>query len=178
MAIDKIQSESINLADNFAFTGTVTGAGGSNVPFTTVKKSSDQTLSHQTDTLITFDAVVNESASNIFDLSNNKFTVATAGTYLILPQIRFYDSDNHLERVQLNMRLNGSVRKSFIYYDAGQSSNGNGTREVCLGSGYLETLSASDYIDMYVYSATSDGGTLVAESDHLGTTLGIMKIIT
>ena len=28
MAIDKIQSESINLADNFAFTGTVTGAGG------------------------------------------------------------------------------------------------------------------------------------------------------
>ncbi len=26
MAIDKIQSESINLADNFAFTGTVTGA--------------------------------------------------------------------------------------------------------------------------------------------------------
>ena len=28
MAIDKIQSESINLADNFAFTGTVSGAGG------------------------------------------------------------------------------------------------------------------------------------------------------
>ena len=28
MAIDKIQSESINLGDNFAFTGTVSGAGG------------------------------------------------------------------------------------------------------------------------------------------------------
>ena len=28
MALSKIQSESINLADNFAFTGTVTGAGG------------------------------------------------------------------------------------------------------------------------------------------------------
>ena len=28
MAIDKIQSESINLTDDFAFTGTVTGAGG------------------------------------------------------------------------------------------------------------------------------------------------------
>ena len=27
MAIDKIQSESINLADNFDFTGSVTGAG-------------------------------------------------------------------------------------------------------------------------------------------------------
>ena len=31
MAIDKIQSESINLADNFAFTGTVSGAGGGKV---------------------------------------------------------------------------------------------------------------------------------------------------
>ena len=28
MALSKIQSESINLADNFAFTGTVSGAGG------------------------------------------------------------------------------------------------------------------------------------------------------
>ena len=32
MAIDKIQSESINLADTFAFTGTVTGAGENNNP--------------------------------------------------------------------------------------------------------------------------------------------------
>tara|TARA_B100001250_G_C19753338_1_gene768870 strand:- start:270 stop:794 length:525 start_codon:yes stop_codon:yes gene_type:complete len=31
MAIDKIQSESINLADTFAFTGTVTGAGGGKI---------------------------------------------------------------------------------------------------------------------------------------------------
>lgn len=31
MAIDKIQSESINLGDNFAFTGTVSGAGGGKI---------------------------------------------------------------------------------------------------------------------------------------------------
>ena len=31
MALSKIQSESINLADNFAFTGTVSGAGGGKV---------------------------------------------------------------------------------------------------------------------------------------------------
>jgi hypothetical protein len=28
MALSRIQSESMNLADDFAFTGTVTGAGG------------------------------------------------------------------------------------------------------------------------------------------------------
>ena len=32
MAITKIQSESLNLADTYAFTGTVTGAGGVNTP--------------------------------------------------------------------------------------------------------------------------------------------------
>ena len=159
--------------------GTQTGFGGTNTPFTTVKKSSDQTISHGTDTLITFDAVVNESASNLFDLSNNRFTVVTAGTYLILPQLRFYDSTNRLVRAQCNMRINGSVRKSFMYYDAGQTSgSSNGTREVSLGSGFLETLSASDYVDMYAYAATDDSGDLVAESDYLGTTLGVMKIIT
>jgi len=31
MALSKIQSESVNLADNFAFTGTITGAGGGKV---------------------------------------------------------------------------------------------------------------------------------------------------
>ena len=31
MALSKIQSESVNLADNFAFTGTVSGAGGGKV---------------------------------------------------------------------------------------------------------------------------------------------------
>ena len=36
MAIDKIQSESINLADNFAFTGTVTGAGETLTEFTCI----------------------------------------------------------------------------------------------------------------------------------------------
>ena len=153
-----------------------TPAGGTNTPFTTVKKTSDQTISNGTDTLITFDNVVNESASSIFDLSNNRFTVVTAGTYLILPQLRFYDSDNRLERAQLNMRLNGSFRKTFIYFDYGYSSSNS--REISLGSGYLETLSASDYIDMYAFVATNDSGSVVAESDNLGTTLGVMKIIT
>ena len=33
MAITKLQAEALNLADTYAFTGTVTGAGGDNTPF-------------------------------------------------------------------------------------------------------------------------------------------------
>ena len=43
MALSKIQSESINLADNFAFTGTVTGAGGGTLIL--ASRSSNQTFS-------------------------------------------------------------------------------------------------------------------------------------
>ena len=39
MALSKIQSESVNLADNFAFSGTVSGAGGL-IPLSTVTISS------------------------------------------------------------------------------------------------------------------------------------------
>ena len=82
MAITKIQSESLNLADNYDFTGTVTGAGESNVPAFRAWKSSDQIPSAQTQTLITFD-------SETFDTNNafasNTFTVPSgeAGKYYI-----------------------------------------------------------------------------------------------
>ena len=47
MAIDKIQSESINLADNFAFTGTVSGAGGVMTPAFHAYLSADQNVNHK-----------------------------------------------------------------------------------------------------------------------------------
>lgn len=46
MAIDKIQAESINLGDTFAFTGTVTGAGGLTLLSTTTL-SSDSSVTLQ-----------------------------------------------------------------------------------------------------------------------------------
>ena len=42
MALSKIQSESINLADNFAFTGTVSGAGGGITEADAFRISADQ----------------------------------------------------------------------------------------------------------------------------------------
>jgi len=53
MAITKIQSESLNLADTYAFTGTVTGAGESNSPNFHAVNASGQALSDSTWTKIT-----------------------------------------------------------------------------------------------------------------------------
>ena len=48
MAISKIQSESLNLADTFAFTGTVTGAGESNAPYFQAVSSVDVAMTYRT----------------------------------------------------------------------------------------------------------------------------------
>ena len=52
MAIDKIQAESINLADTFAFTGTVTGAQGDFEKIITTNQSSAVSTIEYTNSII------------------------------------------------------------------------------------------------------------------------------
>ena len=69
MAITKIQSESLNLADTYAFTGTVTGAGGANTPAFQAYKSANQAISGSTWTKIQFNDLVNMEPIKNKDLS-------------------------------------------------------------------------------------------------------------
>ena len=77
MAIDKIQSESINLADNFAFTGTVTGAGENNTPNFYVRGTANTSCAENTATKLSVGAEDWDSDS-AFDLgSNNKLNTTS-----------------------------------------------------------------------------------------------------
>ena len=86
MAITKIQSESLNLADTYDFTGTVTGAGGVNTPAFYAIASSAQTISNTTHTTLNFQ---NEKydTDNAYD-GTNTFTVPTGkgGKYFLYAQ--------------------------------------------------------------------------------------------
>ena len=65
MAITKIQSESLNLADTYDFTGTVTGAGGVNTPvFQVSRTGSSQSISAGADTTVQFNNVDFDSGSH------------------------------------------------------------------------------------------------------------------
>ena len=80
MAIDKIQSESINLADNFAFTVTVTGAGGNNQPYFTAYQAGNYSIPHNTNTnLVLTSTTVNSGTA--YSTSNGRFTPQVAGDY-------------------------------------------------------------------------------------------------
>ena len=72
MAIDKIQSESINLADNFAFTGTVTGAGGVNTPNFKVSNSGNTSCANGTFVKLSADT---ETFDSDCAFASDKFTV-------------------------------------------------------------------------------------------------------
>tara|TARA_Y100000114_G_scaffold61140_1_gene56134 strand:+ start:295 stop:819 length:525 start_codon:yes stop_codon:yes gene_type:complete len=96
MAISKIQSESINLADTFAFTGTVTGAGESNAPYFRVYRNGSSNVgSSASYTTITFETEVYDSA-NAFDTSTHRWTPQVAGKYFIYGCVTLYASASSL----------------------------------------------------------------------------------
>ena len=100
MAIDKIQSESINLADTFAFTGTVTGAGGiTEADFFVC--NADQSISNNTRTLVSG----NWQRSAVWDFSkigtgmsesSGVFTFPSTGIYLVEAKADIYANNSFL----------------------------------------------------------------------------------
>ena len=171
MAIDKIQSESINLADNFAFTGTVTGAGESNTPIVRVTKSSAQTISYNTYTTITFD-VENIDTDNAF--ASNTFTVPSGkgGKYFISLQVISDDNfDATLER--LAFLVNGSYQTSGNYF------TGSGADESQISLNTILNLSAGDALTVTYFTYAGGNSSIKSNSDHNSATcLNIFKIAT
>jgi len=80
MAITKIQSESLNLADDFAFTGTITGAGGNMKPMFSARRTGTFTLNNATSHTMTYTAEEYDT-DNAFDPSTGIFTVPETGKY-------------------------------------------------------------------------------------------------
>ena len=106
MAIDKIQSESINLADNFAFTGTVSGAGGDNKPAFYAYASSGTACSSGADTKIIFQTEIYDTDGK-YDTSNGRFTPTVAGKYFVAAQIMLVSAQDGAN-YQCIIKKNGS----------------------------------------------------------------------
>ena len=166
MAIDKIQSESINLADNFAFTGTVTGAGGANTPaFLVESPSSGQTLSSGTWTKLVGWTNVYDTASG-FDLTNDKFTIPSGqgGKYFVYGFIKY--AANATRRIQVAVYKNGSINRSASSYTEYYSG---------VHLGVAISLAASDYIELYGRLDNGGGGSVLTDTTQ--ERFGAYKII-
>ena len=143
MAITKIQSESLNLADTYDFTGTVTGAGESNVPAFSAY-GADAVLSDNTVTKLVFGTEVYDTDS-AYDTSNGRFTVPSGegGKYFFHAKYRIESDSGH---IQIEFYKNGSEVVSGI----NREENGYGTaRYISVSASYSTDLSAADYIEAY-----------------------------
>ncbi len=169
MAIDKIQSESINLADNFAFTGTVSGAGGVNTPAFAAKISSTQTISNNTETKLACATEVFDTDGN-YDTSTYRFTPQTAGKYLFVAGLRY--STFVGGRCVIWIRKNGSVDNGINeqYGDNSQST------QSAMTSVILDMNGSSDYVEAYTYQNTSSNRSL--QESGTATFFQGFKIIT
>jgi len=140
MAITKIQSESLNLADDFAFTGTITGAGGNNKPAFYAYNSSATSLSNGAYTKVNFQTEVLDS-DNCF--ASGTFTPNTAGYYFLNCQVKVPTLNiNH----SLVLYKNGSQYTNF--WDIIINING------LSGSCMVYANGTTDYFDVYYYQAS------------------------
>tara|TARA_E500000305_G_scaffold18196_1_gene13421 strand:+ start:112 stop:627 length:516 start_codon:yes stop_codon:yes gene_type:complete len=171
MAIDKIQSESINLADTFAFTGTVTGAGGVNTPAFEVTLSGNQSIDNAgTATKITFDT---EQIDTDGKFASNKFTPTVAGTYFISLTAAIENGGTaDVDIAYASIYKNGSVLTAS---DARVDFRGNRGRGASVTVNALVVLDSDDFIEGYAFQQAS-GNT--ANIMTFGTRMGGYKIIT
>jgi len=150
MAITKIQSESLNLADTYDFTGTVTGAGESNKPMFKVS-GGNLSLSHNTHTKLTISSEAIDT-DNCFDLgSNNRFTPNKAGKYLFILKIQA-PSETDANYMNPYIKKNGG---SGVAGAAGVQRSYNSVQF----SSIIEANGSGDYFE--AYAEQESGGNLL-----------------
>jgi hypothetical protein len=173
MAITKIQSESLNLSDNYDFTGTVTGAGGANTPAFQAKISSDQNISSATNTKVSFDTEVFDTAGAYDHITNYRFTPQTAGKYYVYLNLGVNGGGaTNLKAAHANIFKNGSlVNKHHSNYQ-----NSNVYYDTQAASVIIDMNGSSDYIEAYG-EALVNSGTPNFQSNNYSI-FGAYKIIT
>ena len=151
MAIDKIQSESINLADNFAFTGTVTGAGETNAPSFSTSITSNQDITNNADVKVAFATEQYDTGSD-FNTTDYRFVAPSAGKYFFSTLMRVYPSSG-VVGMSPGFYKNGSlVRYNRQYNEDSQSVEHQ----------IIMDLAQNDYVEVYLYvhtyTSTVSGG--------------------
>jgi len=169
MAITKIQSESLNLSDTYAFTGTVTGAGGVNTPNFFVRLDSNQTgISNEVWTKV---ALANEvyDSDNAFDTSTNRFTVPSgkAGKYFFEFSIFGAAGDNDLNRIHCRLYKNGSTILAGAENDWTNQAFRNS--QMYSSSGVID-LNVGDYIELYGKLFHTDSGQFLGSGNTIANT--------
>jgi hypothetical protein len=125
-----------------------------------------QSVTNDADNLITLDgSIVSDSGS----WASNKFTVPSGkgGTYFLQCQVALYHGSNALQASIPKIFLNGSMlagNYAFIDYP----TQNTGIRHFTSFTNVVTTLSAGDYVQLYIYPMSFSGSAHVSQGDSQG----------
>tara|TARA_R110000824_G_C14990272_1_gene655136 strand:- start:253 stop:762 length:510 start_codon:yes stop_codon:yes gene_type:complete len=155
MALTKVQAEGVNLADNFAFTGTVTGTVSGTNAFS-ARASGSSWVSPADGTILIFS---DDSTGDSFDTdscyntSTYKFTAPASGVYMFWYVIYTAESDsnNGFSFLKNSTKVNFSEASSNKYFSYSEVGAGDHIQTASI----IIPLSSSD--TMAVCTATQSG---------------------
>lgn len=158
IADDAVGNTKLDLGEDYTFTGTIVGAGGNNTPYFYGQKASNQTITRNTSTKVTGFTTAELDSDSAFD--GTTFTVPSgkAGRYYF-----------HANLISDFSAVGSDGERAFIkFYKNGSSSNqpqheffksgGYNISQVSNAFSVLMDLSASDYVEIYVYNKDGDAG--------------------
>ena len=139
-----------------ANSGTATGFGETNTAEFLAYISTSQTgIGDGSWTKVTFQTE-SYDPDGVFDNSSNyRFVAPSAGKYMLYTNITSYDSSTDIQEYNLALYKNGSK----LVDAAWQKNSGNRLLKANLSHSLVLNLASSDYIEVYVYVNTVDGGT-------------------
>lgn len=147
MALTKTRSRGINLADTFAFTGTVTGAEGENAPaFLARRITSAQSISANTWTKVQFNGFSLNSGNCYDNTTNYRFTPNVAGKYYIYTSVYTGTPNTYL---YANIAFNGT-RTTNGTVDSSQGGH-------CFVANIFTFNGTTDYVEVETFQGSGAG---------------------
>jgi len=161
-----------------ANSGTATGFGGTNSPYFFTHKSSNQSVNDDTTAKVTFDASTFHSSSSVFDNTNDRFTVTSAGVYQLNAKATLASSGGgRFYSIELRIYKNGSQITGNLFHDR-DDTNQDLIEAFTLSESTLVNASVNDYFEIYVYGDTESGDawTINGSSNYITTFSGYKLI--
>ena len=176
MAITKIQSESMNLADTYAFTGTVTGASSPMTPAFEAVVASNQSLTDATTTKVVYGSEIYDTDNCYDSTTNYRFTPTTAGKYFVYASA-YCDAEasNDLNVSDLTIYKNGSYySRSYNWFDGSPIRHYNN-----FVSATIDFNGSTDYVEIFVLvDDITSNPKLLASNGYRDNKFGAFRIIT
>jgi hypothetical protein len=163
IADDAIDNTKLDLTSNYAFTGTITGAGQNNTPyFLATRDSTAQDIGYTgVFTKLQFNGEIHDSDSAYDHTTNYRFTPQTAGKYAIFLNARLDAtvSQNTQPHLRTAIYKNGSTT---IAQQVFRGSSSQRSFVISL-YGLVDLNGSTDYIEAFGYSNdVSSGSTELA----------------